>query len=148
MSAPPRWPAWPSGPPTPPFRPRNEASADIGAAAHIRRRAVVKTPQSDCELPIENVAGTPMTRSNVAWLAGAAMLVLAAPSFAADLPLAARIDAVTVYPDGAVVTRLVEIAIPAGAHQGLLQGLPQAVDPASIRVEGVADQAIVIGPAE
>ncbi|WP_342360758.1 mucoidy inhibitor MuiA family protein [Terrarubrum flagellatum] len=81
-------------------------------------------------------------------LAGASTLALAASAFAADLTLSAKIDAVTVFPDGALVTRLGDIAIPAGSHQVILQGLPAGVDPASIRVEGVADQALTIGSAE
>ncbi|MDP3602221.1 MAG: mucoidy inhibitor MuiA family protein [Bosea sp. (in: a-proteobacteria)] len=67
----------------------------------------------------------------------AAALVLA-PSFAgaAEIELASRIDRVTVYPDGAVVTRLGKAELLQGASQIVLRGLPAMIDPASIRVEG------------
>eukprot|EP01035_Chromulina_nebulosa_P045271 gene45271-61336_t len=66
----------------------------------------------------------------------AAALVLA-PSFAgaAEIELASRIDRVTVYPDGAVVTRLGKAELLQGASQIVLRGLPATIDPASIRVE-------------
>lgn len=67
----------------------------------------------------------------------AAALVLA-PGFAgaAEIELASRIDRVTVYPDGAVVTRLGKAELLQGASQIVLRGLPATIDPASIRVEG------------
>ncbi|HEV7258604.1 MAG TPA: mucoidy inhibitor MuiA family protein [Bosea sp. (in: a-proteobacteria)] len=67
----------------------------------------------------------------------AAALVLA-PGLAgaAETELASRIDRVTVYPDGAVVTRLGRAELLQGASQVVLRGLPATIDPASIRVEG------------
>ncbi|KPH78795.1 mucoidy inhibitor MuiA family protein [Bosea vaviloviae] len=67
----------------------------------------------------------------------AAALFLA-PSLAgaAETELASRIERVTVYPDGAVVTRLGKADLLQGASQIVLRGLPATVDPASIRVEG------------
>lgn len=81
-------------------------------------------------------------------LAGVSFAALHSAAFAADLTTPSKIDAVTVFPDGALVTRLADVTIPAGSHQIILQGLPQGVDPASIRVEGAADQQLVIGSAE
>ncbi|HEY5793769.1 MAG TPA: mucoidy inhibitor MuiA family protein [Bosea sp. (in: a-proteobacteria)] len=67
----------------------------------------------------------------------AAALVLA-PGLAgaAETELSSRIDRVTVYPDGAVVTRLGKAELMQGASQIVLRGLPATIDPASIRVEG------------
>ena len=67
-----------------------------------------------------------------------AAALIVAPSFAgaAETELASRIDQVTVYPDGAVVTRLGKAELLQGASQIVLRGLPAAIDPASIRVEG------------
>lgn len=67
-----------------------------------------------------------------------AAALIVAPSFAgaAETELASRIDRVTVYPDGAVVTRLGRAELMQGASQIVLRGLPAAIDPASIRVEG------------
>ncbi|MGL5362777.1 MAG: mucoidy inhibitor MuiA family protein [Bosea sp. (in: a-proteobacteria)] len=67
------------------------------------------------------------------------------PAFAADLDLATKIDRVTVYPDGAVVTRQGQANLSAGVSQIVLRGLPATIDPASIRVEGKGSAAFSIG---
>jgi uncharacterized protein (TIGR02231 family) len=54
----------------------------------------------------------------------------------ADIELPSRIDRVTVFPDAAIVTRVAPLALSAGASTLVLRGLPAAIDPASIRVEG------------
>lgn len=76
-----------------------------------------------------------------------AAALIVAPSFAgaAEIELASRIDRVTVYPDGAVVTRLGRAELLEGASQIVLRGLPAAVDPGSIRVEGKGDAGFAIG---
>jgi uncharacterized protein (TIGR02231 family) len=73
---------------------------------------------------------------------------LTAPVWAADLPVASRIEAVTVFPDAAAVTRLAEARLPAGEHAIILRGLPAGIDPASIRVEAQADGPLAIGSAD
>jgi len=76
----------------------------------------------------------------------AAALVLA-PGFAgaAEIELPTRIDRVTVYPDGAVVTRLGRAELLQGASQIVLRGLPATIDPASIRVEGKGSAGFSVG---
>lgn len=76
----------------------------------------------------------------------AAALVLA-PGLAgaAETELSSRIDRVTVYPDGAVVTRLGKAELLQGASQIVLRGLPATIDPASIRVEGKGSGAFSVG---
>jgi uncharacterized protein (TIGR02231 family) len=76
----------------------------------------------------------------------AAALVLA-PGFAAaaEIDLPTRIDRVTVYPDGAVVTRLGRAELLQGASQIVLRGLPATIDPASIRVEGRGSGGFSVG---
>jgi uncharacterized protein (TIGR02231 family) len=72
------------------------------------------------------------------------LVALAAPAVA-QTDVTSSIDAVTVYPDGATVTRVI--------HVGLLQGdsvlrardFPPGLDPASLRVEGDAQARLVIG---
>jgi uncharacterized protein (TIGR02231 family) len=54
----------------------------------------------------------------------------------ADIERPSRIDRVTVFPDAAIVTRVAPLALSAGASTLVLRGLPAAIDPASIRVEG------------
>lgn len=71
-------------------------------------------------------------RSHIA----AALIVAPSLAGATEIELASRIDRVTVYPDGAVVTRLGKAQLMQGASQIVLRGLPAAIDPASIRVEG------------
>jgi uncharacterized protein (TIGR02231 family) len=76
----------------------------------------------------------------------AAALILA-PGFAgaAETELTSRIDRVTVYPDGAVVTRLGKAELMQGSSQIVLRGLPASVDPGSIRVDGIGSGAFSIG---
>jgi uncharacterized protein (TIGR02231 family) len=53
-----------------------------------------------------------------------------------DFSATSKIDAVTVYPQGADVTRIASVDLPQGGHRILLTGLPAGIDPQSIRVEG------------
>ena len=78
---------------------------------------------------------------------GLAAALIFAPSLAGagEIELASRIDRVTVYPDGAVVTRLGKASLLEGVSQIVLRGLPASVDPASIRVEAQGDGAFSIG---
>lgn len=78
---------------------------------------------------------------------GLAAALIFAPGLAgaAETEFASKIDRVTVYPDGAVVTRLGKAALLQGASQIVLRGLPATVDPASIRVEAQGDGAFAIG---
>ena len=75
---------------------------------------------------------------------GSALMALAvwamAPdaSAAAEIEAASRIDAVTVYPDGATVTRVIEADLPAGDSTVLAVDFPLTLDPASLRVEGAS----------
>ena len=77
--------------------------------------------------------------------ASVAALLAAAPALAADLEAKSRIEAVTVYPDAAAVTRFVEIDLPAGATSLIFRNLPGAIDPSSLRVEGAATGRLAIG---
>ena len=65
-------------------------------------------------------------------------------AFAANLDAPSQIDAVTVFPQGAEVTRLASVKLPAGATTLLLEGLPGEADPQSIRVEGAGGEGIEI----
>jgi uncharacterized protein (TIGR02231 family) len=64
---------------------------------------------------------------------------------AATLQAPSRIDQVTLYPDAAIITRLVSVDIPAGSHDILLSDLPLSADPASLRVEATGTSRLVIG---
>ncbi len=76
-----------------------------------------------------------------------AFVLLAATSLsatAASLPFDAKIDAVTVYPQGADVFRAGGLTVPAGEHELVLKNVPGDIDPASIRVEGLSGDAVEI----
>lgn len=75
----------------------------------------------------------------------AALILAPGLASAAETELASRIDRVTVYPDGAVVTRLGKAQLLQGASQLVLRGLPATIDPASIRVEGKGDGVFSVG---
>ncbi len=66
-------------------------------------------------------------------------------ALAEDYKPASKIDAVTVFPTGADVTRLAEVNLAAGEHQLILENLPGEIDAKSIRVAGEGGQGIEIG---
>ncbi|MGI9462909.1 MAG: mucoidy inhibitor MuiA family protein, partial [Aestuariivirgaceae bacterium] len=67
------------------------------------------------------------------------------PVSAAEIGAESKIDAVTVYPQGAEITRTAEVAIAAGDHTLVLDDLPGDIDAQSIRVEGETGAAVEIG---
>ena len=64
---------------------------------------------------------------------------------AANIDASSAVDAVTVYPDGASVTRVVTLDLPAGENSAVLKDLPLTLDPSSLRVEGEAGARLTIG---
>jgi len=77
-----------------------------------------------------------------------AMAISAMPAFAAELEAASQIERVTVYPDGASVTRRAAVDLAAGASTIVLKGLPASIDAGSIRVAGEGTTAFSIGSVE
>src|SRR4051812_24640918 len=69
----------------------------------------------------------------------------AAPVRAADVDASSAVDAVTVYPDGASVTRVFTLDLPVGDNSAVLKDFPLTLDPSSLRVEGEADAKLTIG---
>lgn len=67
-----------------------------------------------------------------------------APAFADDIQAPSHIDAVTVFPLGADVVRVVELALQPGEHRLILDDLPGTIDAQSIRVEGIGGQGLEI----
>jgi uncharacterized protein (TIGR02231 family) len=79
-----------------------------------------------------------------------ALALLVLPTFlsaahAADVKGTTRIDAVTVFPSGAEVTRIGKVKLEGGDHVILFTDLPARAVHSSIRVEGKATGALVIG---
>jgi uncharacterized protein (TIGR02231 family) len=71
--------------------------------------------------------------------------LVAAPVRADDLDATSAIDAVTVYPDGASVTRTITLDLPSGDTTLVAKDFPLALDPSSLRVEGEAAAKLTIG---
>jgi uncharacterized protein (TIGR02231 family) len=72
-------------------------------------------------------------------------LALAGAAAAAEVKGSSRIDAVTVYPSGAEVTRTARVQLEKGEHTLLFADLPAEAVAASIRVEGKATAGLEIG---
>ncbi len=86
--------------------------------------------------------------SGLGYATSIAALLAAAPALSAQMQATSSIDAVTVYPDAATVTRIAEIDLPAGATSLVFADLPNAIDPGSLRVEGAANGQLGIGAVE
>lgn len=67
-----------------------------------------------------------------------------APVWAAEFSPASKIDAVTVFLQGADVERLVVVDLPVGDHSIILKDLPANLDQRSIRVEGTGNGPLAI----
>ena len=60
---------------------------------------------------------------------------LTAPAaWSADIAVTLPIDSVTVYRDSAIITRRGNVEIPAGDHRLVVRGLPDGVDPGTLRL--------------
>ena len=70
---------------------------------------------------------------------------VALPAGAADLDVSSAVDAVTVYPDGASVTRVITLDLQAGDHTLVARDFPLTLDASSLRVEGEAGAKLTIG---
>ncbi|MDN4984785.1 mucoidy inhibitor MuiA family protein [Bradyrhizobium sp. WYCCWR 13022] len=70
---------------------------------------------------------------------------LVSPSWAADVDATSAIDTVTVYPDGATVTRVIAIDLASGDSTLVARDFPLSLDPSSLRVEGEAGAKLTIG---
>ena len=70
--------------------------------------------------------------------------VLVVPA-SAETDVMSKIDAVTVYPDGATVTRTIHVDLPQGGSVLRARDFPPGLEPASLRVEGDGQARLVIG---
>ena len=69
----------------------------------------------------------------------------AVPAQAAEVDATSAVDAVTVYPDGASVTRVITLDLPSGDNTLVAKDFPLTLDPSSLRVEGEAGSKLTIG---
>ena len=72
-------------------------------------------------------------------------LVCPAIAFAADVPVPSRVDAVTIFPRGAEVSRVAKVKLEKGLHTVIISDVPADAVPNSIRVEGLATGKLEIG---
>ncbi len=89
-----------------------------------------------------------MRRNNMKSLSLLAVLLastMITPAFAETIKAQSKVDAVTVFPSGAEVTRVAEAQFAAGDHQLVFEGLPGDLMPETIRVEGDAGASVEIG---
>ena len=66
-------------------------------------------------------------------------------AFADEINSQSRISSVMVFPNGAQVTRVINVDLPAGKHQLLVKDLPSDLQSRSLRIEGAGASAIEIG---
>jgi uncharacterized protein (TIGR02231 family) len=71
--------------------------------------------------------------------------LMSARAKATDLDVSSAVDAVTVYPDGASVTRIITLDLPSGDNTLVARDFPISLDPSSLRVEGEAGAQLTIG---
>jgi uncharacterized protein (TIGR02231 family) len=67
------------------------------------------------------------------------------PALAEDIAAQSVVDAVTVFPSGAEVTRTAQARLTAGEHTLIFDGLPGDLTPETVRVEGVSSGTVEIG---
>src|ERR1700686_5807916 len=89
---------------------------------------------------MRTIANSLVTTSLVVIAAFAAM-----PAQAADIDAGSAVDAVTVYPDGASVTRVIALDLASGDNTLVAKDFPLTLDPSSLRVEGEAGAKLTIG---
>src|SRR2546423_13100503 len=86
-----------------------------------------------------------MGRSFANLLAACVLIFAAAPALAGEIDARSAIDSVTVYPDGATVTRTISVDLPQGDTTLIARDFPPGLDASSPRVEGVATAPVTIG---
>ena len=78
-------------------------------------------------------------------LPAACVLIFAVPALAGEIDVRSAIDSVTVYPDGATVTRTITVDLPAGDTTLIARDFPPGLDASSLRVEGETAAPVTIG---
>ena len=86
-------------------------------------------------------------RRSFATLPAACVLIFigVCPVLAGDIDVRSSIDSVTVYPDGATVTRVISVDLPQGDTTLIARDFPPGLDIASLRVEGETAAPVTIG---
>ena len=86
-----------------------------------------------------------MGRSFANLPAACVLILVATPALAGEVDVRSAIESVTVYPDGATVTRTISVDLPQGDTTLIARDFPPGLDTASLRVEGETAAPVVIG---
>ena len=86
-----------------------------------------------------------MGRSFANLPAACVLILVAAPALAGEIDVRSAIESVTVYPDGATVTRTISVDLPQGDTTLIARDFPPGLDTSSLRVEGETVAPVVIG---
>jgi N-terminal domain of unknown function (DUF4140) len=73
------------------------------------------------------------------------LLFTASVAGTAEIEARSDVDSSTAYPDGATITRVIRVELPAGDTTLIASDFPPGLDPSSLRVEGETDARVVIG---
>ena len=86
-------------------------------------------------------------RRSFATLPAACVLIFigVCPALAGDIDVRSSIDSVTVYPDGATVTRVISVDLPQGDTTLIARDFPPGLDTGSLRIEGETAARVTIG---
>src|SRR5262245_19489461 len=98
-----------------------------------------------CRDAFESAEEIHMRHAHLMQFTAIAVLAMAAPAVGGELAATSAIESVTVYPDGATVTRLIRTDLPAGDTTLVARDFPPGLDPASLRIEGDSQGRLVIG---
>lgn len=74
--------------------------------------------------------------------AASALAIL--PVFAVELTIKPNVDAVTVYPTGAMITEVAEVSLPAGMTTLVIENFPEFIDTDTLRAAGVFSGAVTV----
>ena len=78
-------------------------------------------------------------------IATALLAVISSAAFADDIKAVSSIDAVTVFPEGAEIARVLKVKLAAGDQIVTLRDLPGSLVSDSVRIQGEADAKVEIG---
>lgn len=78
-------------------------------------------------------------------IAVASAAMITGSAYAAEIPATSKVDAVTVFPAGAEVTRLAKLQLDKGEHVLIFSDVPAQAAPDSIRIEGRSTGKLQIG---
>ena len=78
-------------------------------------------------------------------LVGSVGIAIPGAAIAAQIEAQSRISAVTVYPDAAIVTRVMTLDLVPGTHDISVPDIPMSADPGSLRVEASGTARMTIG---